>query len=191
MLETCQAVGGIRLDLRSPRAYVFDAVADHLVLAGDIGDPACPSYAAFLGFQATRFRTVIVVAGDAEYRGAGGDRWERTGAIRDTCLAVATGNVIFLDRGVHHLSDEVTVIGCTLRDEASDPFMHRFERKYVEKCLRAASGSRVLLVTNQPPGDLLRDPVVLSVSACLRGCRVRSPGPSLGAACSPETVLSV
>jgi hypothetical protein len=80
--------------------------------------------------------------------------------------------------------DEVTVIGCTLRDEASDPT----GLSGTSRSACARRPGRDAPRHEPAPGDLLRDPVVLSVSACLRGCRSPLAVPHWGPR-AVETVL--
>jgi hypothetical protein len=175
-MHTFQVLSDVCLDERG--SMDFPAVADHLVLAGGIGDPECPLYAAFLRRHAHRFVTVIVVAGEREFRGCGGNTVRRTQQIRDVCASIDPGNVVFLNRAVHHLADDLALVGCTLWSRAPPlgdavgwtdrdrNFMRRFESVYVRKCVEEAraAGTRVVLVTHHPPPQALtRSPVVLAI----------------------------
>jgi hypothetical protein len=72
---SAQFVSDIHLETRSEREIeaIIGALTRHaplLILAGDIGNPAHPSYARFLSAAAARFDLVVLIAGNHEFYGS-------------------------------------------------------------------------------------------------------------------------
>lgn len=91
---------------------------DALVLAGDIGDPSSPEYAAFLGSASVAYPRVFVVCGNHECWGKTVD--ETLAAISAVCATFP--NVVHLHRGqvIDLDEDDVRIIGATLWSDVSD-----------------------------------------------------------------------
>ncbi|GLI64315.1 hypothetical protein VaNZ11_007540 [Volvox africanus] len=91
-----------------------DLISDVLCLLGDIGDPSSQTYRDFLAACAARFRTVLLLAGNNEYRNHGGSG--RTMAQTEDLIraaAAAHPNVHFLQNTAHVMGN-VAFIGTTL-----------------------------------------------------------------------------
>ncbi|GLC40399.1 hypothetical protein PLESTB_001679000 [Pleodorina starrii] len=89
-------------------------VSDVLCLLGDIGDPSSAVYRQFLAACAARFPTVLLLAGNNEYRnhdGGGRSMTQMEELIR--AAAAAHPNVHFLQNSTHVVGD-VAFIGSTL-----------------------------------------------------------------------------
>lgn len=111
-----------------------------LGLLGDIGNPALPTYRDFLYHQATRFKLVLVLAGNHEYYSPSSapphptmgtlysarltflvtllicSRYiagELNQAIYDICAAAPRKNIVYLDKGLVELG-EFVIMGCIL-----------------------------------------------------------------------------
>lgn len=113
------------LHLESPSAYdVFDipAKAPHLALLGDIGNVRDAGFFPFIEAQLSKFRTVFFLLGNHEpYHSS----WAKVmSKIRDFGREIDQraerepgshlGQFVFLDRTRYDISDDVTVLGCTL-----------------------------------------------------------------------------
>ncbi len=111
-----------------------------LGLLGDIGNPALPAYRDFLYHQATRFKLVLVLAGNHEYYSPSSApphptmgapysarlaftspvlicslaiAGELNQAIHDICAAAPRKNIVYLDKGLVELG-EFVIMGCIL-----------------------------------------------------------------------------
>lgn len=89
-----------------------------LGLLGDIGNPALPTYRDFLYHQATRFKLVLVLAGNHEYYSPSSapphpTMGELNQAIYDICAAAPRKNIVYLDKGLVELG-EFVIMGCIL-----------------------------------------------------------------------------
>ncbi|GIL83746.1 hypothetical protein Vretimale_10532 [Volvox reticuliferus] len=95
-------------------------ISDVLCLLGDIGDPSSQTYHDFLGACASRFRTVLLLAGNNEYRNHGGSG--RTMAQTEELIRAAAKkypNVHFLQNAKHVIGN-VVFIGTTLWSHLPD-----------------------------------------------------------------------
>ncbi|EEP81350.1 predicted protein [Uncinocarpus reesii 1704] len=113
------------IHLEAPAAYdIFDipAKATCLALLGDIGNIRDPGFFPFIETQLRKFRTVLFLLGNhepfhsswAEVRRQLNEfaREVAQRAERDPTLGL--GQFVFLDQTRYDVSDEVTVLGCTL-----------------------------------------------------------------------------
>jgi 3',5'-cyclic AMP phosphodiesterase CpdA len=121
-MPTFQYISDIHLEFGAPPPTIPPA-ADVLLLAGDIGDPSHPTYAAFLQRVSCSFRQVFVITGNHEYYGP------RTMAdteelIRSICSALP--NVIFLQNEARQVLDtDIWIYGTTLwTNIPDDPAVH-------------------------------------------------------------------
>lgn len=118
------------LHLESPSAYdIFDlpAKASHLALLGDVGNVRDGGFFPFIETQLRNFRTVFFLLGNHEpYYSS----WEETRTkIREfarevhkraeTDPSLGLGEFVVLDRTRYDLSEDVTVLGCTLYSHVS------------------------------------------------------------------------
>ncbi|WEW61746.1 hypothetical protein PRK78_007240 [Emydomyces testavorans] len=113
------------LHLESPSAYdIFDipVKAPHLALLGDIGNVRDAGFFPFIEAQLHKFRTVFLLLGNHEpYHSSWADA---TSKIDDFERVVrqrvgnesssGLGQFVFLDRTRYDVSDDVTILGCTL-----------------------------------------------------------------------------
>lgn len=118
------------LHLEAPAAYDIFSIppkAPILALLGDIGQTHDPGWREFILRQLHHFRTVLLVLGNHEpYH----SDWQKArDCVREineqkkddlSSSTVAQGNLILLDRTRVDLSDNLTVLGCTLHS-AIDP----------------------------------------------------------------------
>jgi predicted phosphodiesterase len=110
-MPTFQYISDIHLEFGAPPPTI-PPTADVLLLAGDIGDPSHPTYAAFLQRMSRDFRQVFVIAGNHEYYGPR-TMAETEEHIRSVCAALP--NVIFLQNESHQVLDtEIWIYGTTL-----------------------------------------------------------------------------
>ncbi|KAL4909781.1 hypothetical protein BDW74DRAFT_165166 [Aspergillus multicolor] len=117
------------LHLENPRAYdVFDIPprAPYLALLGDIGTVKDDELFTFLTLQLQRFEIVFILLGNHEPYGSNWldvrDRVKKFSEdvsqrrIQETGLGV----FVFLDQTRYDISDDVTVLGCTLNSRVPD-----------------------------------------------------------------------
>ena len=104
-----QVLSDLHLEFRS-YSFTFRQTARLLALAGDIGDPADPRYAAFLFEQADRFEQVLVIKGNHECYLRTHDRADEL--ISEICSR--RPNLIYLNKTRHDLCGDVVVLGATL-----------------------------------------------------------------------------
>jgi 3',5'-cyclic AMP phosphodiesterase CpdA len=107
-------------------AAMLTPVAPVLLLAGDLCSAWKPEYAAFLRWCSTRWRFIVVIAGNHEYFCEGGE----VHTIDDTDfemrrVARSLGNVVFLQNGDSVLvpGTSLRIVGATLWS-AVDPAIH-------------------------------------------------------------------
>lgn len=109
------------LHLEAPKGYdIFEVVpsAPYLALLGDIGCVKDPRYFDFITKQLSQFKVVFLLLGNHEPYGSS---WTfARGKLRDFEKKTREENVaglgsfVFLDQTRFDLSDEITVLGCTL-----------------------------------------------------------------------------
>jgi predicted phosphohydrolase len=125
-----QFVSDVHLETRSERdaeAIIADLTrhAPMLILAGDIGNPAHPSYARFLSAAAARFDLVVIIAGNHEFYGS--SLAETLAQIR--AVARVFPNVIFLhNERFSSASLPVHIFGGTMWSDVSREEEARVER---------------------------------------------------------------
>lgn len=113
------------LHLESPSAYdIFDIPpkAPHLALLGDIGNVRDPGFFPFIETQLSKFRMVFFLLGNHEpYHSSWADVTMKIHKFeRETCQRAERepesrlGRFVFLNRTRYDVSDDVTVLGCTL-----------------------------------------------------------------------------
>ncbi|PNH04630.1 hypothetical protein TSOC_009180, partial [Tetrabaena socialis] len=86
--------------------------SDVLALLGDIGDPTTPAYGDFIAACASRFRTVLLLAGNNEYRNPTGRSMAQTEELIRARIAPYR-NVRFLQNSIH-IVNNICFIGSTL-----------------------------------------------------------------------------
>jgi hypothetical protein len=121
-MPTFQYISDIHLEFGTPPPTI-PPMADVLLLAGDIGDPAHPTYTDFLQCVSRNFRQVFIIAGNHEYYGP------RTMVaseelIRGVCKVLP--NVIFLQNEARQILDtDIWIYGTTLwTNIPDDPAIH-------------------------------------------------------------------
>ncbi len=107
------------LHLEAPEAYdVFEvqAKAPILALLGDIGEARHRGWSQFLRRQTEHFQVVLLVLGNHEPYGSDWTQArEQTRQINEPeDGSAARGTLVLLDRTRFDLSDDLTVLGCTL-----------------------------------------------------------------------------
>ncbi len=105
-----QLMSDLHLEFRSQCITVVP-VADHLILAGDIGYPFAPLYKTFLTYVSGLFRTVFVVSGNHCYYNEHGI--EATN-VQISSICSSLPNVIFLNNQSYLLNGEILIAGTTL-----------------------------------------------------------------------------
>jgi hypothetical protein len=112
------------LHLEAPKAYdVFEIIpsAPYLALIGDIGNVKHPEYFEFLTIQLTKFKTVFLLLGNHEPYGS---TWaatkqkilefEKEKREESGASVGGIGKFVFLDKTRFDLSNNITILGCTL-----------------------------------------------------------------------------
>ena len=118
------------LHLESPAAYdIFDipTKATHLALLGDIGNVRDSGFFPFIEAQLRKFRTVFFLLGNHEpYHSSWAevkrqiDKFSReVGQRAESDPTSGLGKFVFLDQTRYDVSDDVTVLGCTLYSHVS------------------------------------------------------------------------
>lgn len=91
-------------------------VSNYLAICGDIGQPYAKNYKLFIKEQSKKFEKVFVVPGNHDfdlgpmYRKDRVDKWEPY--IKNICDEF--NNVYYLNRGTHHLNNNILIIGSIL-----------------------------------------------------------------------------
>jgi len=144
-----QYASDLHLDDRPGTSYsqTLTPVAPVLLLAGDLCSVWLPEYAAFLHWCSTRWRLVVVVAGNHEYFCPPGlvKTMDETDAEAGR-IAASLGNVVFLQSGDSVLipGTSIRVVGATLWS-AVDPAIHEAlltKGDYTETYTATATGIR-------------------------------------------------
>eukprot|EP00995_Heteronema_vittatum_P001275 NODE_1179_length_1045_cov_584.161647_g813_i0.p2 GENE.NODE_1179_length_1045_cov_584.161647_g813_i0~~NODE_1179_length_1045_cov_584.161647_g813_i0.p2 ORF type:complete len:321 (-),score=116.83 NODE_1179_length_1045_cov_584.161647_g813_i0:81-992(-) len=94
-----------------PHKLVVPVNAPILVMAGDIGWPTDAGYKTFVHEQASRFKVILIIAGNHEFYG--GEYFSRHQAIRDVAASAPQRNVHVLDRS-GAIINGVLFLGTTL-----------------------------------------------------------------------------
>ena len=108
-----QIVSDTHLEFRAKtNAPIIQRHAPNLALLGDIGKPFSQSYEAFIGEQARTFDNVFVVMGNHEYY----NHVHTQDVILEKARQVCSqwGNVHHLERETVDLTEQTTILGCTL-----------------------------------------------------------------------------
>lgn len=112
------------LHLEAPAAYdVLEILpkAPILALLGDIGQASDPGWIEFLERQLSLFRIVLLVLGNHEpYKSTWDEARERVREFNQDYKqrrSAGQGSLILLDRTHFDVSDEVTILGCTLHSQ--------------------------------------------------------------------------
>lgn len=134
-------------DVHLERVHTFPAIvpmAEHLILAGDIGYPQTDLYRAFLNACSRQFRSIILVAGNHE--------WDRGNPC--TALQNVPRNVHVLENQVLEFpSARVTILGCTLWTPHVRLITHRHSVQFLTHELQraATNGHQTICVTHHLP----------------------------------------
>lgn len=104
----------------------IEAVADILLLAGDIGDPKKPLYKEFLLDVGNKFKFVILISGNHEYYGKTlGQGDDQIRQIVTEINSNSTGEIIYLQKEVFHIPDsDISVFGGTFWTHIADNEKH-------------------------------------------------------------------
>lgn len=110
----------LHLETHPSYEYDFPKTAPHLALLGDIGHVATEHLIQFLVRQLLRYRTVFFLLGNHEpyhisweYARERMHRFVRnTARLREKDTSI--GEFVFLDKTRYDLTDQFTVLGCTL-----------------------------------------------------------------------------
>lgn len=103
--------------------FAFDATARHLALLGDVGHVQDAGLFAFLEAQLARYATVFFLLGNHEpyhtrletARARMREFEDRMNRIHHSADgSTSTGRFVFLEKTRHDLTDDLTVLGCTL-----------------------------------------------------------------------------
>ncbi len=111
MTSQLQIVSDVHLEFRRVPPYIPRA-APNLALLGDIGKPFMTSYARFLTEQSKRFDNVFLIMGNHEYDNNKHTVDEILAKARAVCSNIP--NVHLLERDSYDLTDQTTLLGCTL-----------------------------------------------------------------------------
>lgn len=115
-----QVVSDLHLEIgQQYSSFQLDAKAPYLILAGDVG--RFQDYHGFLTFlqeQCRKFMKVIMVMGNHEFYGRSRSEGLET-AERLQAESSLNGRFIILNRGRLDLSEDVTILGCTLQSHIS------------------------------------------------------------------------
>ena len=87
--------------------------ADHLFLAGDIGNPFDDNYSDFLVQCSQKYKKVFLITGNHEYY-QGKIELLVDQYIRYICKKLKLDNIHFLQKDEYHLDDNIVILGCTL-----------------------------------------------------------------------------
>lgn len=118
MSTTFQYVSDVHLECY-PDNFVFKLrrAAPFLLLAGDIGDPTKPNYAAFLEHASRTFERVFLTAGNHEYHNLENDHarsmYQTDVLLGQICASLP--NVVYLQNDIYELpGTNIVIFGSTL-----------------------------------------------------------------------------
>ncbi len=166
---TIQYISDIHLEFRYNLPKI-KALADILVLAGDIGDPRSKIYKWFLSDVSSKFKKIFLICGNHEYYGS--DIEPTNQFIRG--LLVVWPNITFLDNDYEDYCG-YRFIGSVLWDQEatatsndykcieghtldSRNALHTNCRQYIQSMINVPQ--KTIVITHFPPGNLLDGPIV-------------------------------
>jgi metallophosphoesterase superfamily enzyme len=110
---TIQILSDVHLEFRNKSNFPnVKKCASHLALLGDIGKPFTDEYQRFIENQANMFEYVFVIMGNHEYYNSHKTVDTIIEKARQVCANFP--NVHLLERETFDLTDEITILGCTL-----------------------------------------------------------------------------
>ena len=101
---------------------IINAIADYLILAGDIGDPFTDEYYDFLKDVSGKFKTIFLITGNHEYFSKIFTMIDTENQIRN--ITNEFTNIIYLQNNVYNFIDsDISIFGTTLWTPCSTPDM--------------------------------------------------------------------